>query len=116
KTYMAYHFDSNKAVTRLSFREMHRQTIAQYAEEERTQMARRARAEKSRLQALLRTMAREDLAPMENLVRLRNGLGRIHKSKVFENCQTVGELTKLHIEYMLFDPQFSYNRKKQILG
>ena len=31
KTYMAYHFDSNKVVRRLSFREIHRQTIAQYA-------------------------------------------------------------------------------------
>lgn len=116
KTYMAYHFDSNKAVTRLSFREMHRQTIAQYAEEERAQMARRASAEKSRLRALLRTMAREELAPMENVVRLKKGLARIHQTDVFENCQTIGELTKLHIEYMLYDSNFSYNREKKMLG
>ena len=36
KTYIAYRYDSNKAVTRLSFRHMNRETIAQYAEEERT--------------------------------------------------------------------------------
>lgn len=116
KTYMAYHFDSNKAVTRLSFREMHRQTIAQYAEEERTQMARRARAEKSRLQALLRTMAREELAPTKHLVRLRNGLNRIHKTDIFKDCESMGSLTKKHIEHMLFHPDFSYNRKKDMLG
>jgi len=111
KTYMAYHFDSNKVVRRLSFREMHRQTIAQYAEEERTQMARRARAERARLQALLRTMEREDLAPMENIIRLRNGLNRIHKSDIFTECETMGALTKKHIEHMLFNPDFEYQGK-----
>ena len=112
KTYMAYHFDSNKAVTRMSFREMNRQTIAQYAEEERTQMARRARAERSRLQALLRTMEREELAPMENIIRLRNGLNRIHGTDKFTECETMGALTKRHIELMLFDPDFAYRANR----
>ena len=112
KTYMAYHFDSNKVVTRMSFREMNRQTIAQYAEEERTQMARRARAERSRLQALLRTMEREELAPMENIVRLRNGLNRIHGTDKFTECETMGSLTKRHIELMLFDPDFAYRANR----
>lgn len=116
KTYMAYHFDSNKEVTRLSFREMNRETIAQYAEEERTQMARRARAEKARLQALLRTMAREDLAPKAHVERLRQGLGRVHQTDVFEGCETMGALTKAHIEYMLYNKDFSYKRKRQMLG
>jgi len=109
KTYMAYHFDSNKVVTRMSFREMNRHTIAQYAEEERTQMARRARAERARLQALLRTMEREDLAPMENIIRLRNGLNRIHSTDQFTECETMGALTKKHIDLMLFNPDFSYH-------
>ncbi len=114
KTYLAYHFDSNKDVTRLSFRQLDRKSIAQYAEEERRQMARRASVEKQRFQALLRTMAREELAPPENLARLKKGLGRVHRTSVFDGCESVGELTKMHIEYMLFDPDFSYNRKKNI--
>ena len=96
----------------MSFREMNRQTIAQYAEEERTQMARRARAERSRLQALLRTMEREELAPMENIVRLRNGLNRIHGTDKFTECETMGSLTKRHIELMLFDPDFAYRANR----
>ena len=80
KTYMAYHFDSNKDVTRLSFREMNRKTIAQYAEEERTQMKRRASVEQRRLQALLTSMAREELAPPEHTIRLRQELGKIHET------------------------------------
>ncbi len=115
KAYLAYHFDSNKKMTTLSFRQMNRKTIAQYAEEERAQMARRASVEKSRFRALLRTMAREELAPPENLARLKKELSEIHKTSVFDGCESMGELTKLHIEYMLFDPDFSYNRKRKIL-
>lgn len=113
KIYMAYHFDSNKDVTRLSFREMNRKTIAQYAEEERTQMARRAHVEKRRLQALLRIMAREQLSPPEHIIQLREDLGRIHETKEFENCLTMGELTGEHIKFMLGNRNFSYARRRR---
>ncbi|MGJ8675999.1 MAG: hypothetical protein ACSHX0_00635 [Akkermansiaceae bacterium] len=112
KTYMSYRFDSNKEVTRLSFREMNRQTIAQYAEEERTQMARRASLEKPRLRALLRTMALENLAPKENTIQLRDELAKIHNTRHFERCESMGELTKAHIEYMLYEADFSYTQRK----
>ncbi len=112
KIYMAYHFDSNKDVTRLSFREMNRKTIAQYAEEERTQMARRAHVEKNRLQALLRIMAREHLSPPEHVIQLREDLCRIHSTKAFENCITMGELTGEHIKLILSDKNFSYAQRR----
>ena len=113
KIYMAYHFDSNKDVTRLSFREMNRKTIAQYAEEERTQMARRAQAEKNRLQALLNIMTRETLSPPEHVIQLREELGKIHETKEFEKCITMGELTGAHIRFMLSQRDFSYAKRKR---
>lgn len=113
KTYMAYHFDSNKEVTRLSFREMNRETIAQYAEEERTQMKRRASVEQRRLQALLTTMAREELAPAEHVAQLGGDLGRIHDTGAFRNCITMGELTRAHIEFMLDAKSFSYAKRRR---
>lgn len=112
KTYMAYHFDSNKDVTRLSFREMNRKTIAQYAEEERTQMKRRASVEQRRLQALLTSMAREELAPPEHTIRLRQELGKIHETDAFSTCVTMGELTRAHIEFMLGAKSFSYAKRR----
>lgn len=112
KTYMAYHFDSNKDVTRLSFREMNRKTIAQYAEEERTQMARRAQVEKRRLQALLTSMARDELAPPEHVLELREDLGKIHDTTAFDQCKTMGELTRAHIEFMLGSRSFSYAKRR----
>lgn len=114
QTYMSYHFDSNKVVTRLSFREMNRETISQYAEEERTQMARRASLEKNRLQALLRTMAMDQLAPKEHVTKLAQGLGKIHQTKLFEGCESMGALTKAHIEYMLYDVCFSYASRRRM--
>lgn len=116
KIYMAYRFASNRDVTRLSFREMNRKTIAQYAEEERTQMARRALAEKRRLQALLASMAREELSPHEHVMTLRKELGSIHQTDRFDACETMGQLTKAHIEYMLYDPNFTYHGKRLFLG
>ena len=113
KIYMAYRFTSNRDVTRLSFREMNRKTIAQYAEEERTQMARRAKAEKRRLQALLASMAREDLSPSEHVLTLRDELARIHDTNRFDACETMGALTKAHIEYMLYDPHFKYQGRSR---
>ncbi|MGB0775177.1 MAG: hypothetical protein ACPG32_02305 [Akkermansiaceae bacterium] len=112
KIYMAYHFDSNRDVTRLSFREMNRKTIAQYAEEERTQMARRAMAERRRLRALLTTMEREQLSPPEHVLTLREDLGKIHGTSAFDECTTMGELTRAHITYMLDNPDFSYRGKR----
>ena len=108
KTYMSYRYDSNKKVTHLSFREMNRQTIAQYAEEERTQMARRASLEKSRLHALLRTMAMEKLAPKEHTYKLKAQLAKTHKTDLFDRCESMGELTKAHIEYILYQTCFFY--------
>ncbi|MBT7959769.1 MAG: hypothetical protein HN759_10590 [Akkermansiaceae bacterium] len=116
KIYMAYRFSSNRDVTRLSFREMNRTTIAQYAEEERTQMARRARAEKRRLQALLASMAREELSPQKHVSQLREELMRIHETDRFSECETMGELTKAHIEYMLYEPDFTYRGKRTFMG
>jgi hypothetical protein len=116
KIYMAYRFTSNRDVTRLSFREMNRKTIAQYAEEERIQMARRARVEKRRLQALLASMAREELSPTEHVVELRGELASVHETHKFDDCETMGELTKAHIQYMLYDPDFKYHGRRSFLG
>ena len=111
KIYMAYRFSSNNAVTRMSFREMNRTTIAQYAEEERIQMVQRAVLGKRRLRALLKVMSREELAPVENVVRLREELGEVHQTMEFEQCKTMGQLTQAHIKYMLESDDFSYKKR-----
>ena len=101
RTYLAYHFDSNRAVTRLAFGELNRRTIEQYVEEERAQMARRARVESTRLKAVLGIMKREELAPRPHVIRLAKDLMKYHKTDVFHDCETMGALTAVHIMHML---------------
>lgn len=109
--YLAYRFGSNNAVTRMSFREMNRATIAQYAEEERQQMVQRAVLAKRRLRAVLKVMAHEEISPSENVVGLRQDLGDLHETREFDKCQTMGQLTQAHIQYMLENPNFSYRKR-----
>ncbi|MGB6220439.1 hypothetical protein [Haloferula sp.] len=101
KTYLAYRFDSNKAITRLAFRALNRKTIEQYVAEEHSQMARRAKVESLRLKALLGVMQREELAPREHVVRLASDLAKYHHDDVYRDCRTMGELTATHITHML---------------
>ena len=64
-------------------------------------MARRAMSESRRLTGLLKIMRKEDLAPKEHIEKLREELNIMHKTTQFSECNTMGELTASHIQYML---------------
>ncbi|MBK1835145.1 hypothetical protein JIN78_13835 [Roseibacillus ishigakijimensis] len=101
KTYLAYHFDSNKPITRLAFRALNRKTIAQYVEEERAQMARRAKVERIRLRSLLAVMQKDSIAPDSHVETLRKDLAAYYPGEDLSHCQSMGELTARHLEIML---------------
>lgn len=99
--YLAFRFNSNRPVTRLSFEMLNRKSIDQYVNEEHAQMARRAKVESTRLRALLGVMRREQIAPAEHVRRLALDLDRMHGTKDFTDCTSMGELTAVHISLML---------------
>jgi hypothetical protein len=101
RTYLAYRFDSNKAVTKLAFDVLNRKTIDQYVAEERAQMTRRAKVESARLKALLGVMRRDELAPREHVAYLAADLAKYHHTDIFRDCRTMGELTATHVTHML---------------
>lgn len=101
RTYLAYRFDSNRAVTKLAFGSLNRATIEQYVAEEHAQMTRRAKVESSRLKALLGVMRREELAPREHVKRLALDLAKYHHTDIFRGCDSMGELTAAHVSHML---------------
>ena len=101
KTYLAFRFDSNKPVTHLAFKDLNRQTIQQYVEEERSQMARRSKVEDHRLRALFNVMGREELAPSSHVAQLASELNVLHKTTEFSRCKTMGDLTELNIRTRL---------------
>ena len=99
--YLAFRFNSNRPVTRLSFEMLNRKSIDQYVNEEHAQMARRAKVETTRLRALLGVMRREQLAPESHVRKLALDLDRMHGTKEFTDCTSMGELTAKHISLML---------------
>jgi hypothetical protein len=101
KTYLAYHFDSNRAITKLAFQVLNRRTIDQYVAEEHAQMARRAKVETSRLKALLGIMRRDELAPAAHVETLARDLDRMHGTTGFGDCKTMGELTAAHVSLIV---------------
>jgi hypothetical protein len=99
--YRAQFFEDNRPVEQLVRGRLNDPTIRQYRHEERSQMARRARAEAARLQGLLRAMARDTLAPEEHVRELGAALADYHGERAFARCQTMGELTARQIRTML---------------
>jgi hypothetical protein len=99
--YLAFRFNSNRKITRLAFHVLNRKSIDQYVAEEHAQMARRAKVESTRLRALLGVMSREDIAPLEHVVKLAKELDRMHMTSGFGDCKSMGELTAKHISLML---------------
>jgi len=102
--YNAFRFRSNRAVTKVAFDVLNRQSIDQYVAEEHSQMSHRAKGESDRLRALLGIMRREEIAPHTHVVTLARELDRIHGGNHFSQCQTMGELTAQHITMMLDIP------------
>jgi len=99
--YRAHLFEDNHPVDELVRAHLNNPAILQYRGEERSQMARRVRAEMPRLRALLVVMSRDHLAPDEHVTHLAAELGRYHGSDAFERCRTMGEVTAEHIRRSL---------------
>lgn len=99
--YLAFRFKSNRNVTKLAFDVLNRTSIDQYVHEEHAQMARRAKVESTRLRAILGIMRKDEVAPESNVRQLALELNRMHQSKDFTDCKTMGELTAEHISVML---------------
>ena len=75
--------------------------MRQYQTEERALMARRARAERHRLKALLDVMRRHELAPPDKVDQLKAALNRFHHTTAFDACDSMGDLVRQHLWVML---------------
>jgi hypothetical protein len=99
--YRAHHFPDNKPVDELVRQHLNPTTILQYRSEERSQMARRFRASRVRLKGVLKTMRKDTISPPEKLAELRAALGERYGTQAFEACETMGDLTARHLQFML---------------
>lgn len=99
--YRAHLFPDNQPVNDLVREHLNNQTILQYRAEEHLQMSRRATVERNRLKAILTVMNRTELAPPEHVFQLRAALVERYGWHVFEECESMGALTAMHLKRVL---------------
>lgn len=99
--YLSQFFKDNSPAVKLVTELLNWPTIKQYQNEERTLIASRVRLSERRFGALLKCMAKDELAPEENLILLRDELNQHHETKAFANCRTMGEMVRTQLDVML---------------
>jgi len=75
----------------------------QYRQEERSQTARRIKAEERRYQALISTLRKTPIAPEENVAALAAALDEYHRCSSFAGSANMGDLLVDHLDRMLTD-------------
>lgn len=99
--YLSQFFRDNEPAVKLVTELLNWQTIKQYQKEERTLIASRLRLGRQRFEALLRCMERDELAPRENLLKLREELNQHHETSAFSHCETMGQMVDTQLRVML---------------
>ena len=103
KIYLSQFFLDNFPVVNLVTKLLNTTTIEQYQKEERTLIGRRFDVAPHRLRALFRVMEAEQLSPYEKVLSLRQELADYHRTHVFDQCETMGQLVRCHVELLLQD-------------
>lgn len=98
KMYLPQFFEENAAAVGLCTDLINYQTMGQYQDEERALMDRRIRLAHNRLGDFWTAMCRDELAPEENVVSLRNDLNAYHETTAFSACETMGELVRMNLD------------------
>jgi hypothetical protein len=99
--YLPQFFLENAAVVQLCTDRINYRTTQQYQDEERTLINRRILLAHSRLSAFWEAMLGEEIAPEENVIRLREELNQYHDCDSFSRCESMGWLVKRNLEISL---------------
>lgn len=99
--YMPQYFKQNFPLVELGMKYMTPESVMQYQIEERSLIAGRLKVEKQRMYELMSVMARDEIAPPENIDQLKRELARWYKSEKFLQCKTMGELVWASLEQVL---------------
>ncbi|MGY2133303.1 hypothetical protein ACW9KT_13820 [Hymenobacter sp. HD11105] len=103
--YLPQYFKDNRAVVQLCSKLLTAESIRQYQTEERTLMARRARAERYRLKDLMDCMRPDELSPPDKTAHLQQELNQHHHTTQFNRCRTMGDIVRLNLRLMLGRPR-----------
>jgi len=99
--YMPQFFKENNMFVQTVLKNLNTQSIEQYKAEERSAMAYRVAVTRFRLMEMLNIMSRDTIAPIEKQKLLISQLNEHFRTEAFSRCQSMGQILKLHLKYML---------------
>ena len=104
KIYMPQYFKENNPIITLGIKSMSLVLELQYQKEERTRLLTRVKAANGQLEALLNTMRTEDLAPQDNVKKLRLALADLYHDNSFLEASTMGDLISTSLKMLEAHP------------
>ena len=98
KVYLPQFFKPNNPFVLLAAEQLSQESIKQYQLEERALIHKRIESSRFRLEKLFRAMDDEDIAPAENVERLRRELDEYYQVSHFKNCKTMCQIVKTSLD------------------
>lgn len=99
--YLPQFFKENNPIIDLGLKLLKPETVTQYQLEERSLIARRARASSTRINELFRCMVKDDISYPRKVESLKKDLASHHKNDSFLSCNSMGELVLNNIKLVL---------------
>ena len=99
--YLPQYFKENNAIIKLGLNHLSTETVTQYQFEERSLITRRAKTSSVRLNKLLKCMIADQLSFGNKIGQLRDELALHHKTNIFDNCESMGELVLANLKLVL---------------
>jgi hypothetical protein len=104
--YMPQYFKQNNPIIALGLHRMAPELEIQYQKEERTLISTRLKSKISGppIQALVKAMIRDDIAPHEHVLSLRDDLARLYNDSEFLACNNMGEILYTSLKFVFKYP------------
>ena len=99
--YLPQYFKENNPIIYLGITHLTSNTVRQYQLEERSLIARRARASKTRLNQLLKCMIQDKISTQDKIGKLREDLTTHHKNSIFSSCNSMGDIVLANLKLVL---------------
>jgi hypothetical protein len=99
--YLPQYFKQNNALIELGMKYMTPESVWQYQIEERSMISSRLKSESQRVYDLMNVMAKDEIAPPENVEQLKTELAKHYEDNRFLKCQTMGEIVWLSLELVM---------------
>ena len=106
--YLPQYFKENNAIIQMGVSLISNESLQQYQLEERSLIAARVKAERERVNMLIKIMVKDPISTPEKVNRLKEDLIYHHKNDIFKKCNSMGEIVRTNIQ-MLLQKDFKHN-------